>query len=232
MESWITGLGNLIQLGGIGGSLAFLLLGYNLLKRELSYTAPDGKRPQPSTKALFAIRHFLKTSMTFFLVGVAAQIILSVNAVAVFDVLNDWLRSDLSRAAINELQIDGEQKVVSVRIGSTDPKEDGYIPDALREDLDVVVAFGPTSAVPDLERSFPFASGPYPFPIQAQPKIATSIADEKWALISEQCVKVVLFGIAKGSIKAVDLANGFDPSSMSKVRVLRWAISGPSDKDC
>ncbi|TRL35474.1 hypothetical protein [Rhizobium straminoryzae] len=234
METFIAGLGNLIQLGGIGGSLAFLLLGYNLLRKELSYTAPgpNGTRATPNTKTLNAIKHFLKISMTYFLVGVAAQILLSVKFVAIVGFVKDWIKTDISRAAINEFEVDRQKKVVDVRIGSTGPNEDGYIPNSARDDYDIVVAFGPTSNIPDMERMFPFASGPYPFPIQAPPKISTTIEDAKWPLISDQCVKVVLFGVPKNSIKSADLASGFNASSHSNVRSLRWAINGPSDKNC
>ena len=70
-------LTDLLQVGFHGTALAFLILGYRLLKHALDDPPPDDPKSEKLSMILRNIRFFMGASLVFLLVGVGAQIFLN-----------------------------------------------------------------------------------------------------------------------------------------------------------
>jgi len=92
----------LVQVGGIGGSLAFLLLGYYLLSKEQDKRDGQNNPVPPSQQIIDAIYRFLRYALVFFAVGTAVQIGMTVMQ----DQLRRWGQSDVAQLIFDRWYFD------------------------------------------------------------------------------------------------------------------------------
>src|SRR5690349_12967610 len=80
---------DLVKVGALGASLAFLYLSYDLLQKELALKDKDGQPQPPRKEGLDAIRRFRWSAIAFLLIGVASEFFLS-NGGDVLRSVDEW----------------------------------------------------------------------------------------------------------------------------------------------
>jgi len=229
----LSDLSHLIQLGGIGGSLAFLYLGYKLLRVELSHKTAAGNRSAPNPEALGTIKSFLRTSLVFFIIGVAAELLLGSRAQLVFAVLDNFIRNEVSRVALDYWSFEPSTNNILFQLSSIRFDQETHILNADRDNYDIIVAVRQMTATPNTTGEYPVFFGPYPYPLQTNERETAPIDPEKLKLLGNKCIKLVVFGIAKGTFDPQLSPQSFVPANYpTNLKVFSSAFGGPEGSGC
>jgi hypothetical protein len=195
----------LVQIGGIGGTLVFLLLGYYLLWKEQDKKDAQGNPFAPNQVTIDAIYRFLKYALVFFFVGIAAQVVMLFTQ----DTLRRWNQPAMSQILFDRWFYDPGQSRVIVSFSEIDFADVPVITKSKRGERDVYVGIRSKQATKPTVGEYPVLLGPFNF---------TSTSNEEKALTADQitrlgaCVQFELFGVAKDS---GSLAEPFKPAVLS-----------------
>jgi len=194
----------LVQVGGIGGSLAFLLLGYYLLSKEQDKRDGQNNPVPPSQQIIDAIYRFLRYALVFFAVGTAVQIGMTVMQ----DQLRRWGQSDVAQLIFDRWYFDRPNSRAIVSFSEAAFSDSPVVDKQSRDKYDVYVGLRTRQSTRPLTGEYPVLIGPLDF---------GSTANQEKPVTAEQvaqfgdCVQFVLFGVEKNSV----LSEPFKPASMA-----------------
>jgi len=177
----------LVQIGGIGGSLAFLLLGYYLLSKEQDMRDAQGNRLAPRPEVFEAIYRFLRYALIFFVVGIAAQI-----AVALMQgQLQRWSKLDVVQLIFDRWFYDPEHKRAIVSFSEAAFSDAPVVEKENRHSYDIYVGLRARESTGPTIGEYPVLFGPLDFASTAN--VERAVTSEQIATLGS-CVEFVLFG--------------------------------------
>ena len=182
----------LVQIGGIGGTLAFLLLGFYLLWKEQDKKDAQGNPVPPNQLTIDAIYRFLKYALVFFFVGIAAQVVMLFTQ----DTLRRWNQPAMSQLLFDRWFYDPGESRVIISFSEIDFADVPVIAKSKRSEHDVYVGIRTKQATKPTVGEYPVLLGPFNFASQSNEERALT-ADQITRLGA--CVQFVLFGVAKDS---------------------------------
>jgi hypothetical protein len=163
----LNALMKLIQLGGIGASMAFLLLGYNLLRKEQSR---DGDARQ---NILNSIHEFLRYSLIFFGCGVSAYI-------AIFFMERHFhIQKSIasSQLRFSAWHFQGANQRIEVSLEETTFSDSPFIQQEDRGQYDVYIAARQPAPTRFSEGEYPVMIGPFDF--GRRPDVSASVTEQQ-----------------------------------------------------
>lgn len=205
----------LVQIGGIGGTLAFLLLGYNLLVNEQGLKDAQGNPSTPRPQVFDAIYRFLRYALVFFAVGIAAQ----VGITLMQDRLQRWNQLDVVQLIFDRWFYDPANNRTIVSFSEVAFSDAPVVEKAKRQNYDVYVGMRARQATRPLAGEYPVLLGPFDF---------GPAANQERAVTAEQitqlggCVQFVLLGVAKNG---APLSEPFKPANLSTPPVVFNTVS-------
>ena len=205
----------LVQIGGIGGTLAFLLLGYHLLVSEQALKDAQGNPATPRPSIFDAIYRFLRYALVFFAVGIAAQ----VGVTLMQDRLHRWSQLDVVQLIFDRWFYDPEHKRTIVSFSEVAFADAPIVKRNRRHDYDVYVGLRPMEATRPLAGVYPVLLGPFDFATASNQEAQVTEA-QTTALAG--CVQFALFGVAKNG-PAISIP--FEPAQLSPPPVIFNTVS-------
>lgn len=192
----------LVQIGGIAGTLAFLLLGYFLLAAEQA-------KPQPNPATFDAIYKFLRYALVFFVVGIGAQILVP----AVQDTLRRWNQPEVVQLIFDRWNFEPGAKKAAVSFSEASFADTPVVEKSSRGDYAVYVGLRARQAVGARNGEYPVLLGPLDF--SSARNVEKVMTDAQAAALgggaSGSCIQFVLFGVEKS---AAPLTEPFKPSEL------------------
>lgn len=193
----------LVQIGGTAGSLAFLLLGYFLL-------AAEQNKPQPSAAAFDAIYKFLRYALVFFIVGIAAQILVPL----VQDTLRRWNQPEVVQLIFDRWIFEPGARRAAVSFSEASFADTPVVEKSNRGDYAVYVGLRARQAIGARNGEYPVLLGPLDF--SSARNVEKVVTDAQAAALgvgaANSCIQFVLFGVEKS---AAPLTEPFKPSELT-----------------
>lgn len=179
----------LVQIGGIGGSLAFLLLGFTLLREEQ-------RRKIARRGVLVAIFAFMGVSFVFFLAGCGA-LILERNSERIVDyALKEWegnyVDARLVQIGLNQWDRPDKQHL-SFTLTERPFQKGEWLSAGRRSEIQVIVAVRRNAGQPATRGTYPIAFGPYKF--ASRPRHEETLTEEQQAALGTGQVTFTVFGV-------------------------------------
>lgn len=180
----------LVALGGLGASLAFLYLGYRLLKEERGLKAPR-------TSILISIFGFLAIAFVFFIAGSGVELVFRampdfgkevVEAMIKNLSRNHYIRKHFREADFKLSEMKLKYIVVDDVFDSTRFVEQDNLKNFL-----FFVAIRPSSTIPDEKGAYLITDGPYR--PGTQPIGDLKFTEEQAKAFSNKCALLVIFAI-------------------------------------
>ncbi len=205
----------LIQIGGIGGTLAFLALGYHLLWQAQNRRDANENPVPPDPLTIQSIYRFMTYALVFFAVGIAAQI----GTLFAQETIKFWNQPSLSQLLFDRWFYDPGESRVTVSFSEIDFADVPVIANSKRSEHDVYVGIRTKQATKPTVGEYPVLLGPFNF---------ASASNEEKALTADQitrlgaCVQFVLFGVAKDSEA---FAEPFKPAALPTKPVVFNTVS-------
>jgi hypothetical protein len=198
---------DLVKLGAIGASLAFLLLSFRLLSRVLK---PGG--PAPSADVLREIRRFRRSALVFLVVGIVSEFFIS-HGVEILASVNQLIFKDqLVRVRFNDWDYTPQDKLLSFGFEENRANTRSYILPAMKDQYDVYVAVRQKGVTSFDHGDFKLVYGPYHFGNQG--RIDHTLSAEELGLLGNGCVEFTVFGVPKVDGKMVQLQTPFNPDKL------------------
>lgn len=184
---------SLVQLGGVGASLAFLILGYNLLKKEMDI-------PEPRPIIIQSVKFFIAVALVFFVFGVVAEVVLTNAGRVIVAYIGSVFRNDLLGIRITDTEYSPDQKSIGFRLNQSAFDDTSTILPAERPDYSVVVGVRKKSGEPITAGSYPYVFGPYPFGETTPQTIQLEAAD---IAALDGCIEMAAFAVKNSESKSV-----------------------------
>jgi hypothetical protein len=204
----------LIQIGGIGGTLAFLALGYHLLWQAQNRT--DGqKNPIPPDKlTIQSTYRFMSYALIFFAVGTAAQI----STLFAQEAIKHWNQPALSQLLFDRWVLLTTTKHLSVAFSEAGFDDAPVIPKSKRSAYNIYVGVRAKPVTGPLAGTYPVLFGPFSF--GSISSLEKDLSAEQYAALGSgapgSCVQYVLFGVEK----SVQVVEPFDPGTLSPTPIV------------
>lgn len=205
---------NLIKLGAIGASLAFLYLSFQLLRDEQGLKDKDGNPVAPRPLFLIAIANFRRAALTFLIVGAVLEFFMSQGPQILAAVNQSILKSDLVRVRFSDWEFAPETKKIAFSFEENRADTAGYVPPAIKNKYAVYVGVRKRDATAPGHGQYDLMLGPYS--ISNQNNLEKLLNDSELALLGNSCVQFTAFGILKSENNdAADVTKPFMPASSS-----------------
>ncbi|MGJ0391242.1 MAG: hypothetical protein ACR650_00540 [Methylocystis sp.] len=175
----------LIKLGAVGASLAFLILSYWLLQQEIA-------KPDPRVTILHEIRGFRVSALLFFLAGVSSELGLTYGGKALEMVEKFSLQSEIKRVRFYEWSYHPERDTVSFGFDENRTSAHRFIPSDSADRYSVIVGIRQQNGQPPEIGAYPLAAGPFPMGRQS---VELNPSHEKILKLGNRCVEYVAFGV-------------------------------------
>jgi hypothetical protein len=202
---------DLVKLGAVGASLAFLFLSFLLLKQEQGLKDKDGNPLPPRPMFLIAIANFRRAALTFFIVGVVLEFFMSQGPLVLAAVNQSILKSDLVRVRFADWEFAPETKKIVFSFEENRADTAGYVPPAIKNKYSVYVGIRKKDATAPGQGQYDLMLGPYP--ISNQNNLEKVLNDSELALLGNACVQFTAFGILKSENDAADILRPFIPAA-------------------
>lgn len=200
---------DLVKLGAIGASLAFLLLSFWLLTAEQRLKDANKNPHPPRPEILKAIRRFGALALVFLIVGVASEFFLSHGTELIAAAYQMEFKNDLVRVRFNDWEYAPEKKLIGFGFEQNGVNTTGYVLPALKSQYDVYVGVRAKSATPFDHGEYKIIFGP--FRLDNQSRLDQTLTPEQISLLGPDCVEFTAFGIPKIDGKTVAISLPFDP---------------------
>lgn len=197
---------DLVKIGAIGASLAFLLLSYRLLKQEIGLRDANNNPTQPRPDVLKHISKFRTSALIFLIIGVVSEIVLT-NSV---DLVRHFFRSELVRVRFNAWEFFPEKNMIAFGFAQDRMNTGLYVLPSEQNKFDVYVAVRAKSGVPYDRGRYDLVFGPYKIETLARQEIG--LTAQQHSLLGNACVEFTAFGIEKKTDGA-DIKAPLDVSS-------------------
>jgi hypothetical protein len=203
---------DLVKLGTIGASLAFLILSYWLLQTEQNLKDKDGNPSPPRTALLHEIRRFRGAALAFLIVGILSEFLRSYGVEIIAVVNQSVFKNEMIRVRFATWEFDPEQKKVAFSFEENRATVTQYIMPALKERYVVYIGIRQKDATPPDRGTYPIILGPYP--IANQPSLERTVSNQELSALGNRCIEFTAFGIMKSEKGTPDVAAPFDPQSL------------------
>jgi hypothetical protein len=209
---------DLVKVGAIGASLAFLLLSFWLLRAEIRLKDAKNDPLPPRRWNLVAIFAFMIFSLLVFIGGVVSEILLSNSPL----IVSYFLRDDVVRVRFSGWEYRPEDKKILLGFLEEARNIDYYVPQKQKQDFDVYVAVRKRDAMSYKQGSYPVLIGPYG--IESQPDIEKVISDGDLAQLGSECIDLVAVGIERKDGRPAEIVSPFTPAKIAaKTIIFNWA---------
>jgi hypothetical protein len=202
---------DLVKLGAIGASLAFLYLSYNLLQNEQQLKDKDGNPAAARPDFLREFSRFRTAALTFFIVGVVLEFFLSQGPLVLAAVNQSILKNDMVRARFADWEFAPETRKVSFGFEENRADSAGYLPPAIKNKYAVYIGIRKKDATAPGQGQYDLMLGPYP--ISNQSNLERILTDAELAALGADCVQFTAFGVLKSDSDAPDIVIPFKPAA-------------------
>jgi hypothetical protein len=210
----------LLQLGGIGASLAFLYLGYRLLENEQKLRDNANNPASARPEVLAGIRSFLMFSLLFFVIGVLAY-------AGLYLLERSYPRDDFTQISLSDFELDQASRIFKYAFSETRSADLQLVRNDKRSDYKIYLAL--RAQVPNqfLDGEFVSLLGPFQFGTLQQ-RVAM-LTPEQVSLLGTGCVEYFLFGYVGGEQLVMSSeSKSFKPGPhRDKIKVLDSRFSCP-----
>jgi len=197
---------DLVKVGAIGASLAFLLLSYWLLNKQLARTDANKVPIPPDPEVLKHIQKFRRSALVYLLIGVVSEFILSNS----FDLVHYFLRSELVRVRFDDWEYFPENKALAFGFAQDRIDTGLYVLPSEQKNYQVYVGVRKKTATPYAQGQYDLLFGPYQIETLSRQKV--DLTPEQIKALGNDCVEFTVFGIdsgKKGKLTApVDVSAG------------------------
>jgi hypothetical protein len=200
---------DLVKVGAIGASLAFLLLSYRLLKRETELKDKDGNPAQLRPLALLEIRKFRWSALLFLVVGVLSEFFLSHGTEVVAGMHEVLFRNELVRVRFNDWEFFPAKREIAFGFEQDRFSAGRYVAPALSDRYRVYVGVRKKTGAAADQGQYDLMVGPYP--ISNQLAVPRTLTDDDMKALGSDCVEFTAFGIQMGADKPIEITLPFDP---------------------
>jgi hypothetical protein len=198
---------NLVKLGALGASLAFLYLSYQLLQNESSLKDASNNPVPPRPAMLSAISKFRMSALVFLIVGVIAEIAVA----SAPSLLQHFLKSDLVRVRFSEWQFFPENKRIAFSFFENRLNTGLFILESEQKRFDVYIAARKKDGTPVNQGHYSVVAGPYE--MSSQPLVEKILSAAEAEAIGNDCIEFAAFGLEKVSGKPAKVTAPFDPNN-------------------
>ncbi|MBR0928997.1 hypothetical protein JQ561_20500 [Bradyrhizobium diazoefficiens] len=202
---------DLVKLGAIGASLAFLLLSFQLLKNEQALKNKDGNPAEPRPLFLAAIGNFRRAALTFLVAGVLLEFFLSQGPLVLAALNQSILKSDLTRVRFTNWEYSPEVKKIVFGFEEDRMDTSLYVAPALKNKYAVYVGVRKKDATAASQGQYDLVLGPYK--ISNQSNLEKQLSETELASLGQDCVQFTAFGVLKSDTEKADLPKPFIPAS-------------------
>lgn len=180
---------DLVKVSVIGASLAFLILAYRLLTRELALRDANNNPAQPRPEALKHISKFRTSALVFLIVGVASEFFLR-NSV---DFVRYFFRSELIRVRFNDWEFFPEKNMTAFGFAEDRLSTGYYVLPSEQSKYRVYVGIRKKGSVPYDQGRYDLVFGPYQ--IQTLSRQQIDLNPQQVEQLGSSCVEFTAFGI-------------------------------------
>jgi hypothetical protein len=202
---------NLVKLGAIGASLAFLYLSFQLLRGEQTLKDKDGNPVPPRPLLLVAIANFRRAALTFLIVGALLEFFVSQGPEVLAAVNQSILKNDMVRVRFADWEFAPETKKITFSFEENRADSAGYVPPAIKNKYAVYVGVRKKDATAPGQGQYDLVLGPYQ--ISNQNNLERTLSDSELAMLGNTCVQFTAFGILKSENDATDVKKPFMPAA-------------------
>lgn len=203
---------DLVKLGAIGASLAFLYLSYQLLKGEQDLKDAAGNPVAPRPELLHATGKFRSAALIFLIVGVFSEFFLS-HGTELLNAMNQSLfRKEMVRVRFDTWEYAPENKKIVFSFEENRADTSGYVLPALKDGYDVYVGVRRKDATASGQGQYDLMLGPYP--ISNQPNLEKILTADELTELGNGCVQFTAFGVLKSN-DAAEIPKPFKPAALS-----------------
>jgi hypothetical protein len=220
----MTILVDLVKLGAIGASLAFLYLSYDLLQKEQQLKDKDGNPAAARPEFLREFSRFRTAALTFFIVGVVLEFFLSQGPLVLAAVNQSILKNDMVRVRFSDWEYSPEINKLSFGFEENRADSAAYLPPAMKNKYAVYVGIRKKDATAAGQGQYELMLGPYT--ISNQSNLERILTDAELAGLGNGCVQFTAFGVLKSEIDSPDIVMPFKPAaSPSRVSTFNSATA-------
>ena len=203
---------DLVKLGAIGASLAFLLLSFQLLKNEQALKTKDGDPAEPRPLFLASIGNFRRAALTFLIVGAFLEFFLSQGPIVLAALNQSILKNDLTRVRFTDWEFEPEHKKISFGFEENHLDSSLYVAPAIKNKYAVYVGVRKKDATAAGQGQYDLVLGPYA--ISNQSNLEKQLTDPELAALGQGCIQFTAFGILKPELGTVEIQRPFTPAAM------------------
>jgi hypothetical protein len=204
----------LVQIGGIGGTLAFLALGYHLLWQAQNRKDGSGNPVPPDKLTIQSTYRFMSYALVFFAVGTAAQL----GTLFAQETVKRWNQPALSQLLFDRWKFFTAAKRLDIGFSEASFEDAPVIAKSKRGAYNIYVGVRAKPTTGPLAGAYPILFGPFSFgSIRA---LERDLSAEQFAALGSgepgSCVQFVLFGVEK----SVEIVEPFNPGSLAPAPIV------------
>jgi hypothetical protein len=188
----------LVNAGIIGASLAFLLVSYWLLNKEISLKDANNNPAVPRPEILDAIRKFRWSALAFFLVGVLSEFTLSSGKEIVYVWEQHLFGDSRIKEAIDTWEFYPQDKKIGYSLVEERIKTSRYILPGQQEKYHVYVGVRRQMGDPVDRGKYDIIFGPYA--IGNTGPITRALTNEEVATLGDGCIEFAAFGTESNDV--------------------------------
>jgi len=190
----------LVKAGTLGASLAFLILTFWLLQREISLKDAAGTPVPPRGEALKSIGRFGWIALLFFLVGVLSELILRFGPDAVLAWEQHAFKDQLISARLSDWKYFPEDKKVGFSLIERKVVPTQYVLPAARKQTYVYVVLRRRTDTPIDQGKYDILEGPYSD--WNQGNVERVLDEQDLVNLGNECIEFAVFSTQSKSNKA------------------------------
>lgn len=204
----------LVQIGGIGGTLAFLALGYHLLWQAQNRRDANENPVPPDPLTIQSIYRFMTYALVFFAVGIAAQI----GTLFAQETIKFWNQPSLSQLLFDRWRFIAPGKRLSIAFSEAGFEDAPVVPKSQRGAYQVYVGVRAKPQAGPLAGAYPILFGPFSF--GSVRELEKALSEEEFTALgggaAGSCVQFVLFGVDKET----QVSAPFSPASLASAPIV------------
>jgi hypothetical protein len=181
----------LVKIGAIGASLAFLVLSYWLLNKQLGQKDANNNPVSPSPEALKHIAKFRNSALIFLIIGVLSEFVLT-NSV---DFVRYLFRSELVRVRFDDWEFYPEKNMVAFGLAEDRLDTRYYLLPSEQNKYGIYIGIRKKGSLPDDQGRYDLLMGPYQ--IETLSRQQLDLTPEQLKQLGNACVEFTAFAIEK-----------------------------------
>ncbi len=214
---------DLVKVGAIGASLAFLYLSQQLLKAELSLKDGAGRPISPRPEALSAIKQSRSAALVFLVVGVMSELLLS-HTVDITHALTQRLFSkEFAGARFQRWVFDPDAPSIAFEVERNQIQLARSVSPPMMLKTDLYVAVREKGENASNVGTYPLLYGPYQFGNIGL--VEVSLKPEEAMKLGSRCAQFSVFGVLRTDDRPTSLRAPFEPGALATPPIVFDAAS-------